>query len=254
MGSLLYFPNNFFLYIYIFSFIMEALSFFIGIIGNMISVLMFLSPVKTFWRIVKNKSTEEFESLPYVCTLLNSSLWTYYGITKPDSYLVATVNGSGTVVEIVYVVLFLAFAPPRKKGETAIVAAILDIGFLAAAVLGTRFLLEGEMRIDVTGFMCSGLNIIMYGSPLAAMRSVVTMKSVEYMPFLLSFFLFLNGGVWTFYAFLVRDWFLGVPNAIGFVLGTAQLVLYAIYRDHKVSKQTAYLEDGREREPLLPHP
>ncbi|KAL2469135.1 Nodulin MtN3 family protein [Forsythia ovata] len=234
---------------------MEALSFFIGIIGNIISVLVFLSPVKTFWRIVKNRSTEEFESLPYICTLLNSSLWTYYGITKPDSYLVATVNGFGVVVETIYIILFLAFAPPCKRAKTAIVAAILDVGFLVAAISVAYFLLQGDMRINVTGFMCSGLNIIMYGSPLAAMKSVVTMKSVEYMPFLLSFFLFLNGGIWTFYACLVHDWFLGVPNAIGFVLGMAQLVLYAIYRNPKATKQLAAdLEDGRQREPLLSVP
>jgi len=39
---------------------------------------------------------------------------------------------------------------------------------------------------------------------------VVTTKSVEYMPFLLSFFSFLNGGIWTFYAVLVKDFFVGV--------------------------------------------
>jgi hypothetical protein len=33
---------------------------------------------------------------------------------------------------------------------------------------------------------------------------------VEFMPFFLSFFLFLNGGVWATYAVLDRDIFLGV--------------------------------------------
>ena len=68
----------------------------------------------TFWRIVKNRSTEEFESLPYVCTLLNSSLWTYYGIIKEGEILVATVNGFGVVVEAIYVTLFLVYAPTRR--------------------------------------------------------------------------------------------------------------------------------------------
>ncbi|KZV44475.1 hypothetical protein F511_38777 [Dorcoceras hygrometricum] len=76
---------------------------------------MFLSPVKTFLEIVKKRSTEEFECLPYICTLLNSSLWTYYGIIKAGAYLVATVNGFGVVVEIIYVFLFLLFAPPSQK-------------------------------------------------------------------------------------------------------------------------------------------
>ncbi|XP_057792262.1 bidirectional sugar transporter SWEET17-like [Salvia miltiorrhiza] len=214
---------------------MDALIFFIGVIGNVISVLMFLSPAKTFVRIVKKKSTEEFESLPYICTLLNSALWTYYGIIKPGSYLVATVNGFGAVVEIIYVALFLLFAPPNKRVRTAILVGILDVGFLAAALVATYFLLDGELRIDAIGLISSGLNIIMYASPLSAVKTVVTTKSAEYMPFLLSFFLFLNGGVWTFYAVLVRDWFLGVPNSIGFVLGALQLVLYAIYRNPKNS-------------------
>ncbi|KAK2965878.1 hypothetical protein RJ640_024720 [Escallonia rubra] len=230
---------------------MEAPSFFVGVVGNIISVLMFLSPVGTFWRIVKNKSTEEFESLPYICTLLNSSLWTYYGITKPGSYLVATVNGFGIVVEIIYISLFLIFAPPRMRGKTAILAGILDVGFLAAAVLVTHLALHGDMRIDAIGFLGAGLNIIMYCSPLAAMRTVVATKSAEYMPFLLSFFMFLNGGVWTLYAVLEQDWFLGVPNGAGFVLGTIQLVLYAIYRPAK--HVSVDLEDGwPQSEHLLP--
>lgn len=41
-------------------------------------------------------------------------------------------------------------------------------------------------------------------------KTVVMTKSVEYMPFLLSFMLFINGGVWTVYAVLTSDWFIGV--------------------------------------------
>ncbi|XP_062144408.1 bidirectional sugar transporter SWEET17-like [Alnus glutinosa] len=233
---------------------MTSLSFFVGVIGNIISVLLFLSPLGTFWRIVKRRSTEEFESLPYICTLLNSALWTYYGVTKPGSLLVATVNGFGVVVEIVYVTLFLVFAPPRIRAKTAIFVAILDVGFLGAAILITRFVLHGDtVRIDVIGFLCAGLNIVMYSSPLAAMKTVVTAKSVEYMPFLLSLFLSLNGGIWTFYAVLVKDFFLGVPNGAGFLLGAAQLVLYAIYRNPKSSQKISQdLEDQSQHKHLLP--
>lgn len=39
------------------------------------------------------------------------------------------------------------------------------------------------------------------------------MKSVKYMPFLLSFFQFLNGGVWSAYALLVKDYYIGVSLA-----------------------------------------
>ncbi|KAM7280857.1 hypothetical protein ACFE04_007991 [Oxalis oulophora] len=233
---------------------MEGLTFFIGIIGNIISVLVFLSPVPTFWRILRRKTTEDFSSVPYVCTLLNSSLWTYYGLIKPGEYLVATVNGFGIIVELIYVLLFLIYAPTRMRNKTAILFGGLDIGFLAAAVLVTQLALKGDIRIDALGVICAGLNIIMYGSPLTAMKTVITTKSVEFMPFWLSFFLFLNGGVWSFYAILVHDYFLLVPNGIGFLLGAVQLLLYAIYRNAKPTTKTnsssGSLEE-QQREPLI---
>ncbi|ESQ55874.1 hypothetical protein EUTSA_v10026669mg [Eutrema salsugineum] len=64
-------------------------------------------------------------------------------------------------------------------------------------------------------------------------KTVVTTKSVKYMPFWLSFFLFLNGAIWGVYASLQHDIFLLVPNGVGFVFGTMQLILYGIYRNAK---------------------
>ncbi|KAG4946316.1 hypothetical protein JHK87_042323 [Glycine soja] len=232
---------------------MADASFFVGVIGNIISILMFLSPVPTFWKIKKQGSTEDFSSLPYICTLLNCSLWTYYGIINAREYLVATVNGFGIVVETIYVILFLIYAPKGRRGRTAILAVILDVAILAAAVVITQLAFQGKARSGAVGVMGAGLNIVMYFSPLSAMKTVVKTKSVEYMPFLLSFFFFLNGGVWLLYAVLVRDVILGVPNGTGFLLGAMQLVLYAIYRNGKPSSNNR-LEEGLQHEPLISQP
>ncbi|CAN7132169.1 unnamed protein product [Brassica rapa subsp. narinosa] len=189
---------------------------------------------ETFWKIVKRKSTEEYKSLPYICTLLGSSLWTYYGIVTPGEYLVSTVNGFGALVEIIYVSLFVLYAPRHLKLHTIVVVSMLNVLFPIAAIAATRSAFKDEKtRSQSMGFICAGLNIIMYGSPLSAMKTVVTTKSVKYMPFWLSFFLFLNGAIWTVYASLQHDVFLLVPNGVGFVFGTMQLILYGIYRNAK---------------------
>ncbi|KAK3017976.1 LOW QUALITY PROTEIN: hypothetical protein RJ639_002733 [Escallonia herrerae] len=114
---------------------------------------------------------------------------TYYGITKPDGFLVATVNGFGVVVETVYITLFLIFAPKtkRKKATTATLVGILDVGFLLAAILVTQLALQGGARIDAIGFMCAGLNIIMYGSPLSAMVRIFR-QSRKFLCTIFSFF------------------------------------------------------------------
>ncbi|KAH7843316.1 hypothetical protein Vadar_015112 [Vaccinium darrowii] len=155
---------------------------------------------------------------------------------------------------------FLRGIPKKKlylwavaQAKTAILVGILDVGFLAAAILVTQLALKGDERIDAMGILGAGLNIIMYASPLAVMKTVVTTKSVEFMPFFLSFFFFLNGGVWTFYAILVHDIILAVPNGTGFLLGIAQLVLYAMYKNAKPSKNViSGLEEGWQHEHLIP--
>ncbi|KAG2588373.1 hypothetical protein PVAP13_5NG221100 [Panicum virgatum] len=135
--------------------------------------------------------------------------------------------------------------------KTAKLATALDIGGFGVVFAATTFaiLRELDLRIMVIGMICACLNVLMYGSPLAAMKTVITTKSVEFMPFFLSFFLFLNGGVWATYAVLDRDIFLGIPNGIGFILGTIQLIIYAIYMNSKASQSSK--ETSEDAAPLL---
>ncbi|GAV79832.1 MtN3_slv domain-containing protein [Cephalotus follicularis] len=234
-------------------FIMASLAFILGVLGNITTGLVYLSPTKTFWRIVKHRSTEDFESIPYVFKLLNAYCWVYYGLIKPNSILVATVNMFGAVAELVYVTIFLIYAPPSMRARTAILFGTLEVGFPAGAILVTQFLLHGDVQISVAGAFCVVFSMISYGSPLSAMKTVVITKSVEYMPFLLSLSLFVNGGIWTLYALLTKDYFIGVPNGSGFLLGTAQLFLYAIYWKPKSSMLSSNnVENGHQDEPLIP--
>ncbi|KAJ6762649.1 RAG1-ACTIVATING PROTEIN 1 [Salix purpurea] len=107
-----------------------------GVLGNITTGLVYLSPAKTFWRIARNRSTEEFESIPYICKLLNAYQWVYYGIIKPDSVLVATINGFGAVVELVFIVIFLVFASTQKmRVRTAILFGALDLVFPCSIIL-----------------------------------------------------------------------------------------------------------------------
>ncbi|GAY54452.1 Bidirectional sugar transporter SWEET [Citrus sinensis] len=225
---------------------MASLSFFVGIIGNVISLLVFASPIKTFWQIVKKKSTESYKGVPYITTLMSTCLWTFYGVMKPGGLVVATVNGAGAALQFIYVSLYLIYAPKDKKVKTAKLVAILDVGFLGAVIAITLLAMHGNLRLTFVGILCAALTIGMYASPLAVMTTVIRTKSVKYMPFLLSFFLFLNAGVWSVYSVLVKDIYIGVPNAVGFVLGAAQLILYMIYKN-KTPLPTKSMDSVKER-------
>ncbi|XP_021283030.1 bidirectional sugar transporter SWEET16-like [Herrania umbratica] len=231
---------------------MASLSFIIGIIGNVISILVFASPIKTFWRVVKKKSTENYNGVLYITNLLSASLWTFYGTITPDGLLLITVNVTGAIFHLIYVTLFLIYAPRDKKIKTAKLVAVLDVGFLGVLIAVALLAIHGDTRLTFVGILCAVFSVIVYASPLLVMKTVVRTKSVEYMPFLLSLILLFNGGIWTFYALLAKDYFVRVPNGIGFFLGTIQLLLYARYwKPQKLKKMSENLVEGWQHDQPL---
>ncbi|XP_016471951.1 bidirectional sugar transporter SWEET7-like [Nicotiana tabacum] len=203
----------------------------VGVIGNVIALILFLSPLPTFIRIWKNKSVEQFSPIPYLATFVNCGLWVLYGVpwVQPNSILVVTINGTGLGIEIVYLTLFFLYSDRklRTKVFLVILGEIIFVATLAICVLS--FVHGNKKRAAIVGSICMVGNILMYASPLAVMKLVIKTKSVEYMPFFLSLFSFLNGVSWTAYALIRFDAYILAPNSMGTVLGLAQLLLYATY-------------------------
>ncbi|RWR84202.1 bidirectional sugar transporter SWEET1 [Cinnamomum micranthum f. kanehirae] len=200
---------------------------FFGILGNVTGMFLFLAPVITFRRIIKSKSTEDFSGVPYNMTLLNCLLSAWYGLpfVSPHNMLVSTISGTGAALEAVYVAIFLFYAPNKQR----------------ANMLGL-------------------LMLVLIVFAIVALKLVIQTKSVEFMPFFLSLFVFLCGSSWFIFGLLGHDPFLAVrilsfsllyvlfefsmkqtielyipepkvPNGFGSGLGAIQLILYAIYRD-----------------------
>ncbi|KAL8108238.1 hypothetical protein AgCh_024619 [Apium graveolens] len=88
-----------------------------GVAGNIFAIVLFVSPIPTFRRIVRNGSTEQFSGLPYVYSLLNCLICLWYGLpyVTPGIILVATVNSVGAIFQLVYIVIFIAYAEKTRK-------------------------------------------------------------------------------------------------------------------------------------------
>ncbi|KAJ8453210.1 hypothetical protein Cgig2_008094 [Carnegiea gigantea] len=94
------------------------------------------------------------------------------------------------------------------------------------------------ITINSVGCLIEGFYLTMYMiyAPKNARRKVISTKSVEFMPFWLSFCLTLCAAMWFFYGFLIRDFYIALPNILGFTFGITQMILYIIYKDSKKTK------------------
>ncbi|XP_009119860.1 bidirectional sugar transporter SWEET3 isoform X2 [Brassica rapa] len=187
----------------------------VGILGNGASLLLYTAPVLTFSRVFKKKSTEEFSCLPYVMTLFNCLIYTWYGLPIVshcwENFPLVSINGVGIVLESIFIFVYFCYASPKEKAISAVVFE------------------DHRHRKSFVGSVGLVASISMYGSPLIVMKKVIETKSVEYMPFHLSFFSFLASSIWLAYGLLSH----ALPNMVGTPLGILQLIIYFKYKNKK---------------------
>ncbi|XP_078439093.1 bidirectional sugar transporter SWEET2a-like [Wolffia australiana] len=205
-------------------------TFAVGIAGNLLAFVLFLSPVPTFRRIVRNQSTESFSGLPYVYSLLNCLICLWYGLpwVTPGVILVATVNSVGAFFQLMYISIFILYAPAAKRMKMSVMLAGVFVLFLLIIYISLD-MFSGRSRQNFVGYLSVASLISMFASPLFIINLVIQTRSVEYMPFYLSLSTFLISISFFGYGMLLRDFFIYIPNGIGTVLGALQLIIYAHY-------------------------
>ncbi|PON95705.1 Bidirectional sugar transporter SWEET10-like [Trema orientale] len=204
-----------------------------GILGNITSFVVFLAPVPTFYRVYKKKSTEGFQSVPYVVALFSAMMWLYYATLKSDLILLVTINSVGCVIETIYIALYIAYAPKQARMFTLRLLLLLNFGGFCLILLLSHFLAKGSLRATVLGWVCTSFAVSVFAAPLSIIRVVIRTKSVEFMPFPLSFFLTLSAIMWLFYGIMLKDLCVAIPNVLGLIFGVLQMVLYVMYRKNK---------------------
>lgn len=68
-------------------------------------------------------------------------------------------------------------------------------------------------------------------------RIVIKTKSVEYMPFLLSFVMFLNAAAWTLYSVLTKDLFTGASNTLSIAEFNLAVKITHCYQDKQCNRE-----------------
>ncbi|CAK8579114.1 unnamed protein product [Lathyrus sativus] len=208
--------------------------FVVGILGNIASFFCFIAPISVFYRICKKKTTEGFQSCPYVAALFSAMLWIFYAYIKTGEMLIITINAFGCLIETIYLVIYITYCPKQARNFTLKLICLLNLGGICLVIVLTHLLAkERTARIELLGWICVVLSTSVFAAPLSVIRVVIRTKSVEFMPFTLSLLLTISAITWLIYGILLKDIFVTLPNIVGITFGMIQMVLYGIYRKNK---------------------
>nr|GLL48711.1 bidirectional sugar transporter SWEET12-like [Ipomoea trifida] len=126
----------------------------------------------TFYQIYKKKTTEGFQSIPYVVALFSAMLWIYYAFLKSNTTLLITINSFGCFIETIYVCFYLFYATKKDRRQVIRTKSVEHMPFLLSVFLTLSAvawffygLLLKDMNIavpNVLGFIFGILQIVLY--------------------------------------------------------------------------------------------
>ncbi|KAL5795518.1 hypothetical protein ACOSQ2_000338 [Xanthoceras sorbifolium] len=206
---------------------------FFGLLGNIVSCLVYLAPTPTFYRIFKKKSTQGFQSIPYSVALFSAMLYLYYALLKPNGFMLVTINCFGILIESLYLIIYMIYATRDSKIYTAKLLILFNMGAFGLIVLFTYLFSTASKRLAIVGWICAVFSVSVFAAPLGIMRLVIRTKSVEFMPFSLSLCLTICAVMWFLYGLSVHDYYIATPNVLGLAFGVVQMILYLIYRKRR---------------------
>jgi uncharacterized protein with PQ loop repeat len=125
----------------------------------------------TFYRIYKSKSTEGFQSVPYVVALFSAMLWIFYAVIKTGELLLITINAAGIVIESIYIIMYFIYAPKKSRLFTAKIMLGLNVGFFGLIMLVTLLFFKGDKRVVSLGWICVGFSVSVFVAPLSIIVS-----------------------------------------------------------------------------------
>ena len=211
-------------------------------------------------KIVKQKSVDDVSYIPFLAIFVNCSIWISYGYLLGD-HIIFISNSIGSLFGFAYTWIYFYHAKNREIRDK-----ILKLfGFALLIIMTITFVLpywlikcnfDASIVIGIIGDITS---VSMRASPLISINQVIKYKTTRGLSLFMSCSMTLHGFAWCLYGFIIMDGdvYIIIPNALGFMAGLLQLLLFCCYHrgveyemlltkslNASLDKTTLQLEDG----------
>lgn len=229
-----------------------------GMIFIPLIIWLYSSPIPVLRTIIREKTTGQFEVLPYVLLVANCIVWVVLSLHMglDEYYEPFTVNSYGLCLNSAAVLIYgmhITEAEQMRKFKRLVPGILLPIVLLAAL----SFVNSGHSCEDPNswrcwwGKVCIVVNCALFVGPLAAFGQVWRTKSVQYMPLGPSVAGCVASINCSIYFSRLGDLNGLIPNVFGIVLSGVQIMFY-FYIASRYTQQQQSSEDGGNPQASLP--
>lgn len=195
-----------------------------------VSTFLCCAPFPTIQKITKEKSIGNLPLLPYSSLVVNAFLWLMYGLLK-NEYKVWAPNAFGFVMGLYYCRQFRLYTPKNAKNLPGTMSQhIQGVIFMLTSALLVVGSMSRKLSANVIGKLGVLVCIILFGSPLSTLKTVIMTKNASSIPAPFTLTCLLNCFLWSVFGlFEVGDFNIYFPNLLGLGSAIAQLFLLVLY-------------------------
>jgi solute carrier family 50 protein (sugar transporter) len=151
--------------------------------------------VKTALQIIEDKTVHNLSLLPFASLLVNCCIWTFYGLLKNDKTVLYP-NLLGILSGGFCFSVFKIYAPPKKE---------LYMNFFVLGLILLSSIIYFDNNAELLGGIGCFIAVLVMGSPLATLSTVIKEKSTASMPFTTSLMTWCNSCSWSLYGYLIAN-------------------------------------------------
>jgi solute carrier family 50 protein (sugar transporter) len=193
-------------------------------LGAALANIMFLAHMPAVRAAIRTQKLGKINPDPFKMIIGCALCWTLFGFVTNDVYIIAS-NLPGVNLGIYYYTVAYGLTEcmaTRRRMEAQVhmlLAFMSTLGFCA-------------LYVDMTAVIGTSANIlavIMFGSPLTQIRSVIREKDSASVDRRFMVAQIINCVMWIVYSLATRKYFITPPNVLGLLLGLIQLSVVCIY-------------------------
>jgi solute carrier family 50 protein (sugar transporter) len=190
------------------------------ILATGFTVVLFAAPLAS----LRSGQLADLSHVPLLAQVSNCGLWIVYSLVARNEAILL-VNSIGLTLGLYYIYIYLRSTFGSRRSEV-----LRDAALLAAIACGAATVAAQLAGRPGLGLLASGASVLMFGSPLVKLRSVLRSRSTSGLSLALSVSACLASAAWSAYGALLPDRFVLVPNLLGLLLAICQLCLFAVFR------------------------